>query len=121
MCEHGRILHHLKHGIENERNAIVLVGFQAAHTLGRRLAEGERRVRIFGDWFERRAEVARLDAFSAHADRNDLIDYVERVRPRRTYLVHGEPDQRAALAEALRKRKRTDVFLPEKGETVELA
>lgn len=120
MCEYGRILHHLKHGIENERNAVVLVGYQAAHTLGRRLAEGAPRVRIFGDEFERRAEVVKLDAFSAHADRNDLIAYVERARPRRTCLVHGEPDQRAALAEALRARRLGDVILPERGETLEL-
>ncbi len=121
MCEYGRILHHLKHGIENPRNTVVLVGYQAVHTLGRRLAEGERRVRIFGDWFRRRAEVVQLDAFSAHADRNDLIDYVERVRPRRTWLVHGEPSARAALAEALRERRLTEVFLPEKGDSVDLA
>lgn len=120
MCEHGRILHHLKHGIGNPRNGIALVGYQAAHTLGRRLADGETRVRIFGDEFERRAEVFRLDAFSAHADRDDLIAYVERVRPRRVCLVHGEADARAALADALRARGFSDILLPARGDTLDL-
>jgi len=120
MCEYGRILHHLKHGIENPANTVVLVGFQAAHTLGRRLEEGERRVRIFGDEFERRAEVVKLDAFSAHADRKDLIAYVEQVRPRRVWLVHGEDRARAALAEALRERRIAEVHVPRKGDYVEL-
>jgi metallo-beta-lactamase family protein len=114
MCEHGRILHHLKHGIEDRRNTIAFVGFQAGSTLGRRLVDGETKVRIFGDWFERRAEVVQLNAFSAHADKDELVEYVERVRPKRVYLVHGEPDQRRALAEAL-KAKGFDVYQPLKG------
>lgn len=120
MCEHGRILHHLKHGIENPYNTIVIVGFQAVHTLGRRLVEGETKVRIFGDWFERKAEVVVLNAFSGHADRNDLLDYAKRVGPRKIFLVHGEPKQRTALAEALRSVVSSEIYLPETGEVVEL-
>ena len=114
MCEHGRILHHLKHGIEDPRNTIAFVGFQAGSTLGRRLVDGETKVRIFGDWFERQAEVVQLNAFSAHADKDELVAYVERVRPKRVYLVHGEPDQRRALAETLKARG-FDVYQPLKG------
>ena len=120
MCEHGRILHHLKQGITNPRNSIVLVGYQASYTLGRRLQEQQTRVRIFGDWFERQAEVVSLQAFSAHADRNDLIAYVRALRPKKTFLVHGEQEPREALAEALRAEKLGDVFLPTKGDKVEL-
>lgn len=120
MCEHGRILHHLKHGIGNPANTVVLVGYQAAHTLGRRLQEGATEVRIFGDLFTRRADVAVLQAFSAHADCDDLVRYVSQVRPRRTFLVHGEQEQREALAEALRARNLGDVFLPVAGDQVEL-
>ena len=120
MCEHGRILHHLKQGITNPRNSIVLVGYQASYTLGRRLQEQQTRVRIFGDWFERQAEVVSLQAFSAHADRNDLIAYVRALRPQKTFLVHGEQEGREALAEALRAEKLGDVFLPTKGDKVEL-
>lgn len=120
MCEHGRILHHLKAGITNPRNTIALVGYQAAHTLGRRLQEQQTRVRIFGDWFERQAEVTSLHAFSGHADRNDLIRYAKAARAKRIFLVHGEADQRAALAEALRAEQAGEVFLPARHDVVEL-
>ena len=120
MCEHGRILHHLKHGIENPKNTIVLVGFQAQHTLGRRLLDGETEVMIFGDWFERQAEVIALNAFSAHADRNELTEYVRQVSPKKLYLVHGEPEQRTALAAALKTAGFNDVFEPAQGEVVEI-
>jgi metallo-beta-lactamase family protein len=120
MCEHGRILHHLKHGIENPKNAMAIVGYQAVNTLGRRLVDGEKRVRIFGDEFPVRAEVAVLQAFSAHADRNELLAYVRKVRPKATYLVHGEQKQREALAEALRSENLTTVHLPRRGDIAEL-
>ena len=120
MCEHGRILHHLKNGIENPKNTVVIVGFQAQHTLGRRLLNGEKKVRIFGDWFEPKAEVVNLDAFSAHADRNELLEYVQRARPRRIFLVHGESDQREALAAALKKKTDVPVELPKPGDTAEI-
>jgi metallo-beta-lactamase family protein len=118
MCEHGRILHHLKHGIENPRNTIVIVGFQARNTLGRRLLDGETEVMIFGDWFERQAEVIALNAFSAHADRDELTKYVRQVNPKKLYLVHGEPEQRKALAAALKADGFKEVFEPAQGEVV---
>jgi metallo-beta-lactamase family protein len=120
MCEHGRILHHLKQGIENPLNTVVIVGFQASYTLGRRLVEREKRVRIFGDWFDRKAEVVVLNAFSAHADRNELLDYIRQVAPPRIFLVHGESEQREALATALRGAGFENVFLPSQGDIAEL-
>lgn len=120
MCEHGRILHHLKHGIGDPRNAVAIVGYQASYTLGRRLVDGDRQVRIFGDMFDVRASIHTLHAFSAHADRDDLVAYVEAVRPRRTFLVHGEESARAALADTLRARRLGEVFVPARGETVDL-
>lgn len=120
MCEHGRILHHLKHGIEKAYNTIVIVGFQAENTLGRRLVEGETKVRIFGDWFERRAEVVVINAFSAHADRNELLSYAQRVAPPSIYLVHGEPRQRAALSELLKEKISSEIYVPSPGDVVEL-
>ena len=121
MCEYGRILHHLKHGVENPDNTIMIVGFQAAHTLGRRLVEKQEEVRIFGDMFTRRAEVEVLNAFSAHADRNDLLDYVRQVKPARVCLAHGEAKQREALAEHLREEKLVDeVILPMNDDVLEL-
>lgn len=120
MCEHGRILHHLKAEIENPRTSVAIVGYQAQHTLGRRLVEKQDVVRIFGDTFERRAEVKVINAFSAHADRNDLIQYVRAIRPQRTFLVHGEQDARVALAQAIRDEQLSEVFLPERGDKVDL-
>lgn len=101
MCEHGRILHHLKNNIENERNIILIVGYQAKNTLGRKLVEQEEVVNIFGQPYERKAEVVVLNEFSAHADRNDLISFVEKVSPERIFLVHGEEDQMEPLGATL--------------------
>ena len=120
MCEHGRILHHLKHGIENPLNTILIVGFQAVNTLGRRLVNQETKIKIFGDWFERKAEVVELNAFSAHADRNELLEYIRQVKPQVTYLVHGEADQRTAFADTIRKEGLGEVHAPAKGAVVTL-
>lgn len=120
MCEHGRILHHLKHGIGNPANTVVIVGYQAAHTLGRRLVEQQEEVRIFGDYMDRKASVEVLDAFSAHADRNDLIRYAGASGAKTIYLVHGEQDARESLASALREQLGVRVELPRRGEAAEL-
>ncbi len=120
MCEHGRILHHLKHGVEHARNSILIVGYQAEYTLGRRIVAGEKKVRIFGDMFRLRAEVAVLNAFSAHADAADLSAYAQAARPRRTYLVHGEDQARARLVESLQQAGLKHVFAPPAGAVVEL-
>ena len=101
MCEHGRILHHLKNNIENDRNTVLIVGFQAKNTLGRRLVEGEDEVNIFGESYKRRADVKVLNEFSAHADRNDLIEFAKKVEPERVFLVHGEEEQIESLEDAL--------------------
>ncbi len=103
MCEHGRILHHLKNNIEDERNIILIVGYQAKNTLGRKLVEEQETVNIFGQPYERKAEVVVLNEFSAHADRNDLIAFAEKVSPERIFLVHGEENQMEPLGENLRE------------------
>lgn len=102
MCEGGRVLHHLRATIEDPRTTIVIVGFQAEHTLGRRLVELRRDVKIFGVLRPRNADVVNLGGLSAHADQRDLVEYAEEVRERgplrRVILVHGEDAPRAALA-----------------------
>jgi metallo-beta-lactamase family protein len=104
MCEAGRVLHHLKATVESDKNAIVIVGFQAEHTLGRRIVERRPRVKIFGVERDLRAEVVVLNGFSAHADKRELVEYAEALQQRgalrRIFLVHGElPAQRALAAE----------------------
>lgn len=100
MCEGGRVVHHLKHTIEDEANVIVLVGWQAEHTLGRKLAEEWDTVPIFGVPTQRRAQVVRLNGYSAHADRDDLLAYVRAITPlpRKVFVVHGEERQSLTFA-----------------------
>ncbi|HWA74003.1 MAG TPA: MBL fold metallo-hydrolase [Polyangiaceae bacterium] len=121
MAEAGRILHHLRRHVEDPRNTILVVGFMAQHTLGRRLVERQARVRIWGVERELRARVEVLSAFSAHADRNDLLAFAEACgrSARRLFLVHGEPDQQGPLAAELRTRG-FPVEVPTRGMVVEL-
>ena len=121
MCEHGRILHHLKHGIENEKNLILLVGYQAENTLGRRIQNLEKKVRIFGDEFALKAEVQTLHSFSAHADRLELFRYVRDAKPKKVFLVHGEQSQRESFARLLQEQLHLDVSLPANGDVVDLS
>lgn len=120
MCEAGRILHHLRHGIEDPHNAVLMVGFQAEHTLGRQLIEGRDPVHILGDEFHPRAEVVVLDAFSAHADGRQLVAYAARFtrRPRQICLVHGELPRQEVLARKLAEvAGYTNIAIPSRGES----
>jgi metallo-beta-lactamase family protein len=122
MCEAGRILHHLKHNVADERNAILIVGYQAPNTLGRRIVEHQPEVRILDQMYPLRAEVVVLNGFSSHADRNDFLAYFEPLagKTAKVRLVHGEPDQAEALAQLLREKGFADVAVPQRGETVSL-
>jgi metallo-beta-lactamase family protein len=118
MCESGRILHHLRNGIEEARNTILIIGFQAKNTLGRKIADHGSVVRIFGVERSLEAEVVVMDSFSAHADRDDLLDFTKGCRSslRKVFLVHGEEDQMLPLAERLGKMGILDVQIPMLGE-----
>ena len=122
MCESGRILHHLKASVGRVEDTVLIVGYQAPHTLGRRLVEQRQRVRIFGVERERRCEVVVLNGFSAHGDQSDLVAFAEAVRDRsplrRIALVHGDPGPQDTLAGLLRDRKFTEVLVPEQGDTM---
>ena len=123
MCEVGRILHHLKNNIEDPRSTVIIVGYQAAHTLGRRLVEKQKRIKIFGEQYEVRARIAVLNGFSAHADASDLADLYTPLagRLKQAFLVHGEPDQQEKLAATLRARGIKDVEIPNAGDRFELS
>jgi metallo-beta-lactamase family protein len=118
MCEGGRILHHLLHSIEDQRNTILIVGFQGASTLGRRIVERDEFVSIFGEKVRLAAEVVVLNGFSAHADAAELKAYTDPLAGicRRAFLVHGEPDQAAVLAETMMRSGHKDVRIPAMGE-----
>jgi metallo-beta-lactamase family protein len=123
MCEGGRILHHLKHAIQDEANVIVFVGFQAEHTLGRKLVEGWDVVPIFGVPTPRRAQIVTFNGMSAHADRNDLLAYVRAINPlpSMVFIVHGEEKQALSLGAAIQaEHPQIDVRIPHQGSTHEI-
>jgi metallo-beta-lactamase family protein len=122
MCEAGRILHHLKHHIEDPRTTILIVGFQAENTLGRRLVERRPEVRILGRMFALKADVVVLNGLSSHADHPDLLRSLGPLAgtTRHVRLVHGEPDRAAALAEGLRAIGFADVQVPASGDRIVL-
>jgi metallo-beta-lactamase family protein len=121
MCEAGRVLHHLRATVEDPKNAVIIVGFQAQHTLGRRIVERRPRIRIFGVERDLRAEVVVLNGFSAHADRDDLLAYAEATRERgklrEVVLVHGEDKSLAALRASLLERSFPTVHIARPRET----
>lgn len=121
MCEAGRILHHLKNNIENPKNTVLVVGYMARNTLGRRIVEKHEEVKIFGMKHALRARVAVLNAFSAHADRDDLLAFVKPLRNtvKRIFIVHGDEDQSEKLHDLL-KEKGFPSHLPVRGEEFEL-
>ena len=123
MCEAGRVVHHLANSVGDKRNMIMIVGYQAEHTLGKKLVMREPAINIFGEPHELRAEVVVLNSFSAHADRNELIEYIgrfDRDRLKRVFLVHGDADQEDKLAAGLREKGFSDVQLPVRGEKAPL-
>lgn len=122
MCEAGRILHHLKHGVSRERNTIMIVGYQAQHTLGRRIVEREPFVKVFGKRHRLTAEVVVFNGFSSHADADELFNHLS---PRGStcrscFLVHGEEDQANALRNRLMAADFKDVNIPQAGDEHEL-
>ena len=122
MLSGGRILHHLKHRLPDATTTLLFVGFQAAGSLGRRILDGAREVRIHGESVAVRADVRQVPALSAHADQDGLVEWVDAIAkpPRTVFLVHGEPGPREALAAALRSRYGWTVALPDEGQSVEL-
>lgn len=121
MAENGRILHHLKNNIEDSRNTVLIVSWQAPHTLGRRLADREPRVNIFGESYERRAEVATIGGLSAHGGQPFLVEYARATQGslERVFLVHGEEKPAAMLTEKLGEVGIKNVTYPEMHQTVE--
>jgi metallo-beta-lactamase family protein len=122
MMEAGRILHHLRNNIEDPRNTILITGFQAAYTLGRKILDHQREVPIFGEPMALRAEVVSLEELSGHADQHELIEWM---RPfakglKKVFLVHGEPGPGATLAALITKEYGIEAHMPARGESISL-
>lgn len=122
MCENGRILHHLKNNIESSKNTVLIVGFMAQHTLGRRLLDGCEEVKIYGEEYTVKAGIEVINGFSAHADSDALVDYAEKVGKdaKNIFLVHGELDQSEVLARRIFERIDIEPVIPSMGETFEI-
>jgi metallo-beta-lactamase family protein len=118
MCEAGRVLHHLRNTIEDPRNMVIITGFQAEHTLGRKIVDKWPEVPVFGEPLRLRAEVVKLNELSGHADQNELLAWMRPVTPglKRVFLVHGEVSQSAALAKAIESIYRIPVTIPDRGQ-----
>lgn len=119
MCTAGRIRHHLKHGIWDSKNTVLFVGYQAPGTLGRVILDGAKEIRMMGLTLAVKAEIARIGSFSAHADRDDLVRWLEafREKPKKVFLVHGEGKSMDEFAEYL-KSKGFDTSVPTRGNNV---
>lgn len=123
MCEAGRVLHHLAHTVEDARNAILIVGYQADNTLGKRLVEKETEVRILGTVYRRNAEVIVHNSFSAHADGDELRKYVrqfDQKQLQRIYLVHGELERQEKFRDGLAADGFHHVEIPVRGQKFEM-
>jgi metallo-beta-lactamase family protein len=123
MAEQGRILHHLRNNIEDPRNTVLITGFMAQDTLGRKLVEKWPEVRIFGEPTRVRAEIASLDELSGHADQRELLAWIRPMAAtlRRVFLVHGEPEQSAILAKLLKSEYNLDAVVPAAGQSFDLS
>lgn len=124
MCEAGRILHHLKNNIEKPNTTILFTGYQAPYTLGRRIQDGEKEIRIFGEPYQMNAQSLKLPSSSGHADQSELLDWAKGVAEKgnikKVALVHCELESAEAFAEKLMLEKIGPVIIPERGETMSL-
>jgi metallo-beta-lactamase family protein len=118
MAEAGRIQHHLKNNVEDPRNTILIVGWQAPNTLGRYIVEKHETVKIFGERHPLRAQVEVINGFSAHADRDELLGWVQAMDklPAKAFVVHGEPEPAQALADGLKALGVAEAIVPDRGE-----
>ncbi len=121
MCTGGRIKHHLVQNIDRPESTVLFVGYQAQGTLGRRIVEGEKQVRIFGQERDVRARVERIHGFSAHADRNELLDWLSQMdRPRQVFVVHGEQESAKDFRQFLADKTGWNVSVPSYRDEVKL-
>jgi metallo-beta-lactamase family protein len=123
MMEHGRILHHLRNRIADHRNTILVTGWQAPQTLGRKIVDGVQKVNIFGDPFRVRAKVEVLTGFSGHADENELLAWAGAMKkqPEHTFIVHGEEEAARILKDRLATRfKLPNIAIPDPHQEFEI-
>ena len=124
MCEFGRVVHHLANNISNPNNTVLLVGYMAQNTLGRRLMNREPEVKIMGDWMKVKASIENINAFSAHADYEETLEWLKAIdtsRLKKIFLVHGEPDSQAFLQNYLKENGFPEIEIVKYGATYDLS
>lgn len=114
MAEGGRVVHHLKNFIGDDKNTVLFVGFQAYGTRGRRLVEGEKEIKIFGEWYPVRAKIEKINTLSAHADSNEILAWLSHfeTKPKKVFVTHGELEAAQALQKNIEKRFGWSVVVP---------
>ena len=122
MCDAGRIKHHLKHHLWRQKSHIVFVGYQAEGTLGRKLVDGAKRVRIFGEEIKVAAHIHNIEGFSAHADKNELLNWLSsfKTKVREVFVIHGEEQVSLSFAEEIRNQLDLSAHVPVRMEKVVL-
>ena len=122
MCEAGRIRHHLKHNLWRPECSVIFVGFQAQGTLGRRIVEGAKRVRIFGEEIAVNARIYTIGGLSAHADRDELLDWLSKFKkkPQRVFVIHGEEETALGFAKTIHEQLNLDAYVPRSLEEIDL-
>ena len=115
MCTGGRVKHHLVNNISRKESTIMFVGYQAAGTLGRSIVDGAKKVRILGEKRDAKARIAQINGFSAHADKNELLAWLEKFKipPGRVFVVHGETESATAFADFVSAKTGWEVTVPE--------
>jgi metallo-beta-lactamase family protein len=114
MCTGGRIKHHLVNNITREENTIMFVGYQAIGTLGRRIVDGEKQVRILGQQYPVKARVTQIHGFSAHADKEELLEWLSALKkpPKKIFVVHGEAESAQQFADYIKEKTGWSVSVP---------
>src|SRR5262249_27304613 len=122
MAEGGRVLHHLKAALPDARNTVLFAGYQGVGTRGRRLVDGEKSVKIHGEWVPVAATIGRLDSMSAHADSNEILRWLAgfKAPPKQTFIVHGEPAAQDALGARIAAELGWARMAPEHRQRVEI-
>ena len=123
MCEVGRIKHHLKHNLWNPNSTILFVGYQAPGTLGRKIVDGAKQVKIFGEDIAVNARIEYIEGYSGHADQEWLLNFVYSFinKPKHIFLVHGEPEGQVVLKDKIEETTEISVTIPDFGEKYELS
>ena len=117
MATGGRVVHHLQQLLPDPKNTIMLVGFQAAGTRGRSLEEGQKQLKMYGQWIPVNAHIAKVESFSVHADATELVEWLKPIpRPQQVFVVHGEPDGQRGLKDRLENQLNWYVTIPKSGQ-----